>query len=170
MATAGTIDREWIATEFSKGIEAEQSLMDVAKARAESPPDPALGVMYHEIAAADGRHRGIVETIATRYGHTPSRSVAGGISEALGRIKDKVGEMGSTPLQRVSSDLLAKANAIHWYTAWIQTFQAIGDAESAKELTVVVTEEKAHHDALQESLSRLIQRGATGEGPSANPA
>jgi len=108
--------------------------MDETKARAEAPPDEGMGVLYHEIAAADERHRTIVETIATRYGHVPSRSVAGGISETLARLKDKVGEIGSTPMQRLSHDLMAKANAIHWCQAWVQTFQAIGDAESAREL------------------------------------
>jgi hypothetical protein len=163
MATATTINREWIAAEFSKGIDAEQSLMDEAKARAESPPDPGLGVLYNEIATADERHRAIVETIATRYGHTPSRTMAGGIGETLGRLKDKVGEMGSSPIQRISHDLMDKANAIHWYTAWVQAFQALGDAESARELAAVLTEEKAHRDALQEGLNRLVTLGATSE-------
>jgi hypothetical protein len=163
MATTPSINRAWIAAEFSKGIDAEQMLMDEAKARAESPPDPSLGVLYHEIAAADERHRAIVETIATRYGHTPSRSVTGGLGETLGRLKDKVGEIGATPLQRVSHDLMAKANAIHWCTAWIQAFQAIGDAESSRELAAVLTEEKAHRDALQEGLNRMVTQGATTE-------
>jgi len=165
MATASTINRDWIAAEFSKGIEAEQALLDEAKMRAQSPPDPSLGVLYHEIAAADERHRTIVETIATRYGHTPSRSVAGGIGETLGRLKEKVTELSTTPLQRVGHDLMAKANAIHWSTAWIQTFQTIGDAESARELAAVLTEEKAHRDALQEGLNRMVTRGALGEDP-----
>jgi hypothetical protein len=163
MATATTINRDWIAAEFSKGIDAEQSLMDEARARAESLPDPGLGVLYHEIATADERHRAIVETIATRYGHTPSRTMAGGIGETLGRLKDKVGEMGSSPLQRLGHDLMDKANAIHWYTAWVQAFQALGDAESARELAAVLTEEKAHRDALQEGLNRLVTLGATSE-------
>jgi len=163
MATAPTINREWIAAEFSKGIDAEHALVEEAKSRAESPPDPELGVLYHEIATADERHRSIVETIATRYGHTPSRSVAGGIGETLGRIKEKVGEIGSTALQRLGHDLDAKANVIHWCTAWIQAFQAIGDAESARELSAVVTEEKAHRDALQEGLNRMVLHGAQGE-------
>ena len=163
MATGTTVQRDWIATEFSKGIDAEQSLLDEARARAQSPPDPALQVLYNEIAAADERHRGIVETIATRYGHTPSHSVAGGIGETLGRLKDKVGEMGSTPLQRVSHDLATKANAIHWYTAWISAFQAIGDAESARDLSAVLAEEKSHRDALQEGLNRMVIQGATGD-------
>lgn len=166
MATATTVQRDWIATEFSKGIEAEQSLIDEAKARADAPPDPALQVLYNEIAAADERHRGIVETIATRYGHTPTHSVAGGIGETLGRLKDKVGEIGATPLQKVSHDMAAKANAIHWYTAWIVAFEAIGDAESARELAAVLTEEKAHRDALQEGLNRMVTQGAsTGIAP-----
>jgi len=163
MATATTINRDWIAAEFSKGIEAEQSLMEEAKARAESPPDPGLGVLYHEIAAADERHRAIVETIATRYGHTPSRSVAGGIGETLGRLKEKVGEIGCTPMQRLGHDLMAKANSIHWCQAWVQAFQAIGDAESARELAAILTEEKAHRDALQEGLNRMVTIGATSE-------
>jgi hypothetical protein len=163
MATAPSINRDWIAAEFSKGIDAEQALLDEAKARAQSPPDPSLGVLYNEIAAADERHRTIVETIATRYGHTPSRGVAGGIGETLGRLKDKVGEMGSSPMQRVAHDLASKANAIHWCTAWVSTFQAIGDTESARELAAVLTEEKAHRDALQEGLNRMVAQGAMAE-------
>jgi|GEM_PF-1315949 len=163
MATASPTHRSWIAAEFSKGIAAEQMLCDEAKARAQSPPDPALGVLYHEMATADERHRAIVETIATRYGHTPSRSVAGGFGETLGRLREKVSEIGSSPHQRVAHDLLSKANAIHWITAWVQTFQSLGDAESARELAVVLTESQAHRDALQEGLNRLVLRGATGE-------
>jgi len=163
MASATTINREWIATEFSKGIDAEQSLLDEAKARAEAPPDPSLAVLYHEIAVADERHRTIVETIATRYGHTPSRSVAGGIGETLGRLKEKVSELGTSSLQRVAHDLVAKANAIHWGTAWVAAFQAIGDAESARELAAIVTEEKAHRDALQEGFSRMVVKGASSD-------
>ena len=163
MATATAVQRDWIAAEFSKGIDAEQELIEEANGRAQSPPDPSLQVLYHEIAAADERHRGIVETIATRYGHTPSHSVAGGIGETLGRLKGKVGEIGTSPLQKVSHDLTAKANAIHWYTAWVHAFQAIGDAESARELAAVLTEESAHRDALQEGLNRLVASGAAGE-------
>lgn len=163
MATASLPQRDWIATEFCKGIDAEKALVDEAKARAASPPDPSLQVLYHEIAADDERHRGIVETIATRYGHTPTRSVAGGIGQTLGRLKEKVGEMGSSALQRVGADLAAKANAIHWYTAWVHAFETIGDTESARELAKVLKEETSHRDALQEGLNRLVTRGATGE-------
>jgi len=169
MASASTVNRTWIATEFSKGIEAEQALLDEAKARSQSPPDPSLGVLYHEIAAADERHLVIVETIATRYGYTPSRSVTGGIGETLGRLKEKVSEMGSSAHQRVAHDLVAKANAIHWCTAWVHTFQSIGDAESARELAVVLTEDNAHRDALQEGLNRLLLQGAVSEDTAANP-
>ena len=164
MATATTLPRrDWIATEFSKGIDAEQAMIDEAKARSEAPPDPSLQVLYHEIASADERHRAAVETIATRYGHTPSRSVAGGIGETLGRLKGKVGEMGTSPLQRVGADLAAKANAIHWYTAWVHAFESLGDAESARELSTILGEEASHRDALQEGLNRLVTRGATAE-------
>jgi len=156
MAIASTINRAWISAEFSKGIESEQAMVDEAKSRAEAPPDPTMAVLYNEIAAADERHRLIIETIATRYGYTPSRSVASGIGETLGRLKEKVSEIGMSPLERIGHDLAARANAIHWSTAWVQAFQSIGDAESARELAAVLTEEKAHRDALQEGLNRLL--------------
>jgi hypothetical protein len=168
MATATTINRGWIATEFSKGIEAEQALVDEALERAKSPPDAELGVLYHELATADLRHRQIVETIATRYGHTPSRTVAGGIGETLGRLRDKVGAMGSSPMQLIGHDLMAKANSVHWCTAWVHAFEVLGDAASAQELAAVLAEEKAHRDALQEGLNRLVARGTTSE-PEENP-
>jgi hypothetical protein len=160
MATAPSINRDWILAEFSKGVDAERSLQEDAQATASSPPDPSLGILYHEIAAADGRHRLIVETIATRYGYNPSKGLGSGIGKTLGRLRDKVGEMGSTPQVRLEHDLSAKATAIHWTTAWVHTFQALGDAESARELASVLTEQKAHHDALQEGLNRLVARGA----------
>ena len=148
--------------EFSRGIDAEKDLLDDARARSESGPDPSLGVLYHEIAAADERHRAIIETIATRYGHVPARSVAGGIGETLGRLKDKVSEMGSSPMQLISHDLNMKANAVHWCTAWVLAFEAIGDAESGGTF-VVLTEQKSHCVALQDGLNRMVLRGASGE-------
>lgn len=149
----------WIAAEFSKGIAAEQQLATEARARAESPPDPTLGVLYHEIAAADDRHGTTVETIATRYGHTPSRGVASGLGGTISRLKDKVSAIGATPHALVAGDLAAKADAIHWTTAWVHCFETIGDDQSARELAAVLTEDVAHRDALQEALNRLIVRG-----------
>ena len=162
MATGTTAQRDWIATEFSKGIDAEHAMISECKARAESPPDPSLQVLYHEIATADERHLEIVETVATRYGHTPSHGMSGGIGETIGRLKGKVGALGASPQLLISHDLAAKANAIHWYTAWSTAFGAIGDAESARELAAILTEEKSHRDALQEGLNRLITQGALG--------
>jgi len=168
---ASSINREWIASEFSKGIDAEQALLDTARARAGSPPDPTLGVLYNEIASADERHREIVEKVAIRYGHTPSRTGGGGITETLGRLKDKVTEsvIGSNPMTQIGDDLAAKANAIHWYTAWVHTFEALGDTESVRELSVVLTEEKAHRDALQVGLNQIVERGTqTGDEKTAS--
>jgi len=163
---APSINRDWIATQFSKGIDAEEALRDEARARAQSPPDPTLQALYHEIAAADERHRDIVEKVAIRYGYVPTRSAGGGITDALGRLKERVADsvMGSSPLGQVADNLIAKANAIHWYQAWIHTFQALGDSESARELSAVVTEEIAHRDALQAGLNQLVERGARGDG------
>jgi hypothetical protein len=162
MATGHAVRRDWIASEFSKGIQAEADCAEIAKLRGSSPPSESLQVLYNEIAVADDRHRSIVETIAARYGHAPSNSVSAGIGQTLGRIKMKVGEMGATPLQLLSEDLALKANAIHWYVAWIKTFEAIDDASSARELAAVLTEEKAHQNALQEGLNLLVRQSATG--------
>ena len=96
VGTSSTIDRSWIGAEFAKGIDIERSLAADAKARAESPPDPTFGVLYCEIAAADERHVASMETIATRYGHTPSRSVSGGVGETLGRLRDMVAGMNAS--------------------------------------------------------------------------
>jgi hypothetical protein len=163
MATSGsTINREWIASELSKGIGAEHELAAAARARAESPPDPALSALYGEIASDDDRHARIVETVATRYGHAPTRGPGGGIGETLTRLKDAVAGSvrGPDPREKVAHDLVGKANAIHWYAAWVHAFQAIGDTESARELSAALTEETAHRDALQEGLNRLVEQGA----------
>lgn len=159
------VDRDWILAEFTKGIDAERHMAEQAKARGENPPDPALGVLYHEIAAADERHTAIVETIATRYGHTPTRSSGGGIGETIARLSNKVSQAvaGGDALHDLAGDLAAKADAIHWYVAWSAAFAAVGDAESARELSAVLTEEQAHRDALQQWLNRLVERGARGE-------
>ena len=100
MATTA-IDRAWIASEFLKIVDSERSLATDAKARAESPPMPALAVLYHEIADQDERHVAVLKTIATRYGHTPTRSTGGGVGEALTRLKDKVVTLGVGPTDLV---------------------------------------------------------------------
>lgn len=158
-------NRDWIAAEFSKGIEAEARLAAEARNRAENPPEPSMAVLYNQIADEDERHRSVIETIATRYGHTPSRAgKAGGLGETLTRLTGKVTELGSNAMHLVSGDLSAKADAIHWTTAWVHAFETVGDTESARELASLLTEEKAHRDALQEALNRMVAEGA-GTGP-----
>jgi hypothetical protein len=137
MATASPVNQTWIASEQVKLLDIERALADGAKARADSPPDPTLGVVYREIAAADERHAAAVETIATWYGHTPAR----GVGEAIGRLKEKVGELGSGPLDRLAHDLAAKAEAIHWLVAWVGTLEALGDGASARALAAVLAKE-----------------------------
>jgi bacterioferritin (cytochrome b1) len=162
MSEGISIDRAWIATQFAKGIGAERSLAAGAKARADAPPDPALGVLYNEIAEADLRHASVVEAIAIRYGYTPTRTTGGGIGATLSNLKDRVSEMGSDPLDCLAKDLAAKAESIHWYTAWVHAFDAAGDAESSRELSAVLAEENTHSSALQASLNQLVERGALG--------
>jgi hypothetical protein len=156
------INSAWIASEIVKGMQEEQSLAADCEARAGAPPDPALSVLYHEMAAADERHATVIETIATRYGHTPTRSVGGGISQVLGSLKDKVGELGSSALDQVGWDLAAKARSVHRLTAWVHTFSAIGDAESARELSAVLAEDQTHAEALQQALNRMVEQNAHG--------
>jgi hypothetical protein len=160
MAQAPSVDRVWIAAQLVKGIDAERSLALGAKARADSPPDPVLSVLYHEIATADERHATVVETIAARYGHTPSQSAGGSIGRALGHLRDKVVGMGSEVWDQLILDVTAKAQSVHWHTAWVHALEAIGDSESACELSAVLAQEQAHRDALQQALNRVIEQHA----------
>jgi len=161
MATTA-IDRAWIASEFLKIVDSERSLATDAKTRAESPPTPALAVLYHEIADQDERHVAVLKTIATRYGHTPTRSTGGGVGETLGRLKDKVVALGAGPTDLLRQDLTAKADAIDYQSAWAHAFESIGDSQSARDLAAVLTEDQAHHDALLEGLKRMLEQRTTG--------
>ncbi len=156
------IDRAWIASEFLRLVESERSLAIGAKARAESPPLPALAVLYHEIAGQDERHVAVLETIATRYGHTPTRTTGGGVGETFGRIKDKVVALGADPTGLLRQDLTAKADAIDYQSAWAHVLESIGDSQSARDLAAVLTEDQAHHDALLEGLKRMLEQRTTG--------
>jgi hypothetical protein len=161
--TTTAIDRAWIATELLKIVEAERSLVGDSKARAEAPPDPALSVLYHEIAEQDERHVAILETIATRYGHTPKRSTRGGVGETLGRLKGKVVSMGAAPTDLLRQDLLAKTEANQWQSAWVHTLERIGDAQSAREMTDILNEDQSHQDALLEGLKRMLAQRVSGD-------
>jgi bacterioferritin (cytochrome b1) len=163
LAPSSAADRQWIATELGKGIEAERALSAEAKARGESPPDPSLGVLYHEIAASDESHAAVIERVAVRYGHTPAASTnGGGIGGALGQIKDRFVNLGASPLDLVAADLQEKSRSIHWLTAWAGALEKIGDSASGQELTAVLKEEEAHHDALQQAFNWMIERHARG--------
>jgi hypothetical protein len=157
MVTMPTVDHDALLKEFLSRIEAEVSLSQLAKQRAESPPSPSMAVLYHEIAAADERHVVALETIAARYGHTPARSEKGAMSATLGRFKDKISELGSSATAQVSQDLQTKADAIHWERAWSRAFSTFGDTESAGELEALSREDQTHQEALQEALNRLLE-------------
>jgi hypothetical protein len=153
-----SVDRTWITSELEKGLAAERTLAAEARARAESPPDPTLSVIYHELAAAEDRHHRILETVATRYGHTPTRGAAGGSTGGtFGWLRAKVTDLGSSPFDRLTYDLVARASSVLWYTAWVHTFAAVGDAASSRELVAVLTEKRAHCEALQGGLNRLVE-------------
>jgi hypothetical protein len=159
---ATEIDRDWIASELLRIVASERSLATDAKARAESPPMPALAVLYHEIAEQDERHVAVLETIAARYGHTPTRSTGGGVGETLGRLKDKVVALGAAPTDLLRQDLMAKADAIDHQSAWAHALESISDTQSARALAAVVTEDQAHHDALLEGLKAMLDQRTTG--------
>ncbi len=162
MVTTPTVDRALVLKEFLPRIEAELSLMNEAKQRAESPPSPSMAVLYHEIAAADEKHVLALEMIAARYGFTPDRTEKGGMSATLGRLKDRIAEMGSSPTAQVSQDLQAKADAIHWERAWAYLFSTLGDPESAGEMEGLAREDEAHRDGLLEALKRLLETALKG--------
>ncbi len=54
------------------------------------------------------------------------------------------------------------AQSVHWHAAWVHAFEAIGDSESARELSAVLAEEQAHRDALQQGLNRVAEQHARG--------
>ena len=56
-----------------------------------------------------------------------------------------------------------KAQSVHWHSAWVHTFGAIGETESARELTAVLAEEQTHRDALQQGLNRMVEQRARGD-------
>jgi hypothetical protein len=152
-----TVDRDWITSELVKGLAAERTLALEARARAASPPAPDLAVAYGELAKAEERLRLILEIIAVRYGHTPTSDKGGHIGETFGWLKGKVTEIGSSPFDLLTYDLVARATSVLWCTAWVHTFETIGDAESARELAAVLAEKKAHCEALQGRLNRLVE-------------
>jgi hypothetical protein len=163
MTQTSTVDHGWIASEFVKGIDAERTLAADAKARADSPPDPSLGLIYHEIAAADERHVGVLQTIATRYGHTPSPVAGGGIGKVWDRVKGAVGKSGSDDLDHLVADLTAKAASVYWHAAWVHAFEALGESASARDLSTVLAEEATHLDALRQAFNRMVERLARGD-------
>jgi hypothetical protein len=80
-----SVDRVWITSELIKGLVAGRILAVEAKSRASSPPDPSLAVMiYSELGKAEDRFHSILEIIATRYGHTPTPSVAAAANPSVG--------------------------------------------------------------------------------------
>jgi bacterioferritin (cytochrome b1) len=162
MAQAPSIDRAWVAGELMKRIDAERTLAADAMARADSPPDATLSVLYHQIAESDERHADILETIVARYGHTPSSSAGGGIGRAWSHLRDKLVELGSDALDQLSMDVTAKAQSVHWHTAWVHAFEVIGDTDSAREFSAVLAEEQAHQDALQQCFNRMVQERVAG--------
>jgi hypothetical protein len=162
MTSTSGINRGWIATELAKVIASERALAADFNARAESPPDPSLSVLYHEISAADERHVSLLEAIATRYGNIPTRSEGAGAGGPLGWVREKVAGLGASLSDRLSQDLAAKADAIHRQSAWVHAFEALGDEESALALAEAVTADQTHQNALFDALKRFVEQGARG--------
>jgi hypothetical protein len=67
-----------------------------------------------------------------------------------------VTELGSSPFDRLTYDLVARASAVLWYTAWVHAFESVGDVASARELGAVLVEKRAHCEVLQAGLNRLV--------------
>jgi rubrerythrin len=160
MTRAPACDRGWIAGELSKAIEAEASRAARHESQAESPPDPGLAALYHEMAEAGCRHRDALELVAIRYGHTPARSAPGAIRGIIDKVKTAIGDSTSDASERVAADLSEAAGAVHRYTAWAQALKALGDEQGACELTKIIDEESGHCGRLQEALNRLIREAA----------
>jgi hypothetical protein len=163
MVTTTTIDRDWLLAELKTLIGDERKLATDVKQRVAAPPVPELEVLYNEMAADDDRHIMALETIATRYGHTPTRSQVAGVGETLGRLTGQVAEIGSNSWDLVARDLAAKTSSMARRAAWVSVFETIGDDQSAGELGRIVADDRAHQDALQNALTRLLSSRVTGQ-------
>ena len=157
------MNQDWVVAELVKLVEAEYCMAGGTGPNPKTPPHESLSCVYHEMAAADERHAETIKTIATRYGYVPVRGGGGGIGEAFGRLKDRFAALGTAPIERLMGDLLAKAEAIHRYTAWAQVFETMGDSASSDELAAITAEEQVHLDTLQSVLNRLVEDGARRE-------
>lgn len=162
MNDTNAVDRDWIAAELLKIADAERALATEAKARAATPPTPELGVVYHEIAEREDGHALVAETVAARYGGTPTRFAGTGVGETLGRLKDKVVALGAGPIDVLRRDLAARADAVEWIKVWTRTLEDVGDVESGRALAAVSAAHETHRDALEEGLRRLVGRRAAG--------
>jgi hypothetical protein len=149
------IDHDWIISGLEKGLAVDRTLAAQFRARAESPPDPSLAVVYGQLATAEDRFYSILETNATRHGHTPTHSRGGGLGESFGWLRSKVPELGSSPFDRLTDDRVARATPVLWCMACVHAFEAIGDAESARELMAVLAETRSHCESLRGVLNRL---------------
>jgi hypothetical protein len=157
------INQNWVVAELVKLVDAEYCTAGGTGPNPKTPPHESLSCVYHEMAAADERHAETIKTIATRYGYVPVRGGGGGIGEAFGRLRDQFAALGSGPIDRLMGDLLAKAQAIHRYTAWAQLFETMGDSTSRDDLAAITAEEQVHLDALQTVLNRLVEEAARAE-------
>lgn len=169
MTRAPACDRGWIACEISKAIEAESSRAERRESQAETPPDPGLAALYHEMGEASCRHRDALELVAIRYGRAPGDPSPGRIKGIIDKVKTVIGDSTSDPSERVAADLNEEAAAVHRYTAWAQVFAALGDEQSSCELSKIAEEGLEHCGRLQEALNRLILEAARrvpeGEAP-----
>jgi hypothetical protein len=154
------VNKDWVVAELIKLVDAERWIAGGTGPQPKTPPHETLTCVYHEMAAADERHVEAIKTIATRYGYVPVRDSGGGIGEAIGRLKDRFAAIGSSPIDRLVGDLMAKAEAVHRYTAWAQVFETMGDTRSGEELARITAEEQVHIDTLQTVLNRLIEEAA----------
>jgi hypothetical protein len=68
--------------------------------------------------------------------------------------------LGTDVVDQLILDVTAKAQSVHWHTAWVHLFGVIGDSQSARELSAVLSEEQAHRDALQQGLNRVVEQKA----------
>ncbi len=154
------VNKDWVVAELVKLIDAEYWIAGGAGPTSKTPPHESLSCVYHEMAAADERHAEAIKTIAARYGYVPVRGGGGGIGEAIGRLKDQFAAIGSDPIDRLMADLLAKAEAVHRYTAWAQVLETMGDVTSGEELAAIIAEEQVHLQTLQNVLIHLIEERA----------
>jgi hypothetical protein len=157
------IDRDWIKSQFAKGVIAQTTVISSEKDHAERLNIPWLVDTYNLIIRDDEAHLVQLKRIAAKYGYESGSATetAGGI---FGSIKSAIERIGtSDPFQTIGDDLLLKSNTLNYDRVWASIFRDIGDGDSADVMDQIAQQHRAHFDTLLNTLTNIGLTEAKGQ-------